>query len=426
MNTLSFVNWLVAVVFFVCYSYQFFYMAVVLFKKKPQKYPKTEKKNKYAVLICARNEEQVIGDLIDSIRSQTYPKENIRIFVMADNCTDNTANIVREKGADVYTRRNSSLVGKGYALDALLCHIHEDFIEGFDGYFVFDADNILSPDYIEQMDRCFCCGNDIVTSYRNSKNYDSNWISAGYALWFLRESRYLNHARSMLGSSCAVSGTGFMFSRKVLSEMDWRWPYHLLVEDIEFSISNVTKGRRIAFCHDAELYDEQPVEFRQSWKQRMRWSRGYLQVFKAYGMRLIKGIFGGSFSCYDMTMNIMPAFFLSTLSVISNLVLGIWGAVIGDDIMIALRSVGELLLSMYSMLFVFGTVTTITEWKHIHAMPWKKILYNFTFPIFMSTYIPIALVSIFKKTSWEPIRHTINMGRLNIDKNGIFLYHRLD
>jgi len=413
MEILKYVNYLTAIVLAVCYSYQFIYMAAVFFsKKRKHKSPVTDKKNRYAILICARNEEEVITDLIDSIGAQTYPRENLHCFVMADNCTDDTAFAAHLAGADVYIRNNRELVGKGYALDALLGHIREDYPEGFDGYFVFDADNILSSDYIEQMDRTFSEGNDIVTSYRNSKNYGSNWISAGYALWFLRESRYLNHARSMLGASCAVSGTGFMFSRKVLEEMGGGWPHHLLVEDIEFSISSITKGRRIGFCPDAEIFDEQPVEFRQSWKQRMRWSRGYLQVFKAYGARLIKGIFHGSFSCYDMSMSIMPAFMLTVLSVISNLTLGIWGAAAGDDIGIALRSAGELALDMYAMLFVFGTVTTISEWKRIRTSAAKKILYNFTFPLFMATYIPIAVVSLFKDTGWEPIKHNVTLKKM--------------
>jgi hypothetical protein len=153
---------------------------------------------------------------------------------------------------------------------------------GFDGYIVFDADNILSPDYIEQMNRTFSDGHDIITSYRNSKNFGDTWISAGYALWYLRESRYLNHARYRLHTSCAVGGTGFLFSQKVIDELGG-WPFHMLVEDIEFSIHEITKGRKIAFCPDAILYDEQPTGFLQSWRQRERWCKGGLQVFTHYG-----------------------------------------------------------------------------------------------------------------------------------------------
>ena len=80
----------------------------------------------------------------------------------------------------------------------------------FEGYFVFDADNVLEESYIEEMDRTFSDGYEVVTSYRNSKNYGDNWISAGYALWFLRESQFLNRCRMRLGTSAAVSGTGFL------------------------------------------------------------------------------------------------------------------------------------------------------------------------------------------------------------------------
>ena len=104
-------------------------------------------------------------------------------------------------------------MGKGYALNWLLERIP---VKKYDGFLVFDADNLLRPDYLTEMNKTFSAGYSIVTSYRNTKNYGDNWISAGYGLWFLREARYLNGARMALGSSCAVSGTGFLFSRRVL------------------------------------------------------------------------------------------------------------------------------------------------------------------------------------------------------------------
>ena len=411
MKTLSVINFVIAVIFAVCYLYQFTFIPIVWIKKRFLKKSSAVKEHRFAVLICARNEADVIADLLASIKNQTYPADLITTFVLADNCTDKTTDISRNNGAIVYERYNQELIGKGYALEALLSHVKDDYGDTFDGYFVFDADNILAANYIEEMNKTFSDGHDIVTSYRNSKNYGSNWISAGYALWFLRESRYLNQARFLSGTSCAVSGTGFLFSRDVLNDIDG-WPFHMLTEDIEFSINRIINGYKIAFCDTAELYDEQPVLFRESWNQRMRWSKGYLQVFKGYGKDLVQGIFKGSFSCFDMCMTIMPAYILSALSVISNVCFGVWGAIVGDDIMIAVLSIGQTLWNMYLVLFIIGLITTITEWKHINTEWYKKILYVITFPFFMFTYIPISFVAIFANTTWQPIKHTYSVKKL--------------
>jgi len=397
------INRTLCLLFFLCYSYQFFYILIAHWRKKEVAVP--QKLHRYAVLICARNEESVIANLIESIHRQDYPKEYIHIFVAADNCTDRTAAVARACGATVYERFDARFVGKGYALEFLLNRIQQDFPNAFDGFFVFDADNLLKSDYISRMNETFSNGNDLVTSYRNSKNYADNWISAGYGLWFLRESVYLNRARENLGTSCAVSGTGFLFSKQILQECGG-WNFHLLTEDIEFSAHNIVHGHRIAFCPEAELYDEQPVTFRQSWRQRLRWAKGYLQVFRKYGTRLIFGIFHGSFSCFDLCMNIMPAFLLSLAALVCNGVHLVLCLLAGTPPLSALWSLLQVLFGGSLILFFLGLLTTITQWKHIRAKWWQKILYTFTFPIFMLTYLPISLQALFCRVEWKPIAHT--------------------
>lgn len=408
MEVLQWISKLIAVLFFLCYFYQFLYIPVSWRRQKEK--PMLSRCNRYAVLICARNEENVIGDLLDSIREQTYPGALIHPFVMADNCTDNTAAVAAAHGATVYCRTNNTLVGKGYALEALLDEIRKDDSSGFDGYFVFDADNLLSEDYIERMHETFSQGYEIITSYRNSKNYSDNWISSGYALWFLRESQYLNRARMKLGTSCAVSGTGFLFSRSILEELNG-WPFHLLTEDIEFSIHEILRGKRIGYCEKAVFYDEQPTDFRQSWRQRTRWSKGYLQVFGKYGKELVRGIFGGSFTAFDMSMNIMPAFFLSAAGLLTEVLILVMSLLQGG-IAAAIPSLLRIFGSMYGTLFLLGAITTVTEWKRIHATDAEKIKAVLTFPIFMFTYLPIAISAIFAKAEWKPIVHTVRANDL--------------
>ena len=403
MQTVETINRIVMLLFFICYSYQFFYVAVSLLRR-PKAAPEIEPKHRLAVLIAARNEQAVLGALLDSIAAQTYPTELLDVFVCADNCTDETAAVARAHGALVYERRNLARTGKGYALDYLLKNIQGRDRAAYDAYVVLDADNVLDPDFIRQIDRRHADGYEIVTCCRNSKNYGDNWISAGYALWFLRESRYLNEARMTLGTSCAVSGTGFLFSDAVLRRCGG-WKYFLLTEDIEFTVDNVLRGEKVGYAEKAVLYDEQPTSFRQSWRQRLRWSKGYLQVFRRYGGALLRGIFRGSFSCYDMAMNILPAAVLTGVSAAVNLGAAVWGFAGGGSLAQLGLSVLRVLIGLYATVFVLGAITTVTEWKQIACPAGKKILYAFTFPLFMFTYIPICAASFFARAEWKPIRH---------------------
>ena len=407
--TLEAINQAIAVLFFVCYAYQFVYIPVALLRRR-KRLPAAAP-HRFAVLIAARNEETVIGDLLDSLHAQDYDMSLITVFVIADNCTDRTAAIASEKGAVVYTRQNKQAVGKGYALEALLAHIKSDYPDGYDAYLVFDADNLLAPDFLTRMNESFSAGNEIITCYRNSKNYGSNWISAGYALWFLRESRFLNGAREALGSSCAVSGTGFLFSQKILNECGG-WPFHLLVEDIEFSIHNILSGHRIAICQDAVIYDEQPTDFAQSCRQRLRWAKGYIQVFQRYGGKLLKGAARGSWSCFDMSMSILPAFILTALCLLANITLSVLGLMQGVGVWFAMRSLLECMGSILATLLVLGGITTVTEWNQIRTSSVKKFVYVFTFPLFMFTYIPISLAAFFCKPQWKPIEHRVSAAHL--------------
>lgn len=401
------VNYIIALIFFICYTYQIFYLFIPFLKKDRPHQP--QRLHRYAILIAARNEAAVISQLLESIRAQDYPADKITAFVVADNCTDNTAELARACGAIVYERHNREQIGKGYALDFLLTQIQRDWGDVFDGYFVFDADNLLRENYVREMNRSFCDGYEIVTSYRNSKNYGDNWISAGYALWFLREAQYLNHARMLLGTSCAVSGTGFLFSRRILHKCGG-WKFFLLTEDIEFTIHNIVSGERIGYCAGAEFFDEQPTTFRQSWRQRMRWARGYLQVFYKYAGSLVRGMFSKNFvSCFDMSMSIMPAIILAVTGILVNLTAAFISISTGGNILIALESVGQTLANTYLFMFALGALTTLTEWRRIHTSGFKKIAYLFTFPLFMMTYIPISFTALFKHVEWKPIEHHIGV-----------------
>ncbi len=406
MFYLKAVNTVISILFFACYFYQLVYLLIPLFKRDRPHAP--EVLHRYAVLIAARNEEAVIGNLIESIKGQDYPSELVSVFVAADNCTDGTALAARRAGATVYERFDRERVGKGYALDFLLRRIEVERGDVFDAYLVFDADNLLSPGYITAMNRMFSDGHPIVTSYRNSKNFGDNWISAGYALWFLRDAEFLNHPRALLGSSAVVSGTGFLVSREIIAR-NGGWPFHSLTEDTEFTADCMVRGDRIGYAPDAELFDEQPVKFSQSWRQRMRWSRGFLQVFRMYGGRLLSGAAHGSFSCFDMVMSIMPAIILASVGFAVNTAASVLALLSGGTAWQLAAPTLQSILGTYLFMLFIGGVTTVKEWRHIHTPAAKKVLYTLTFPFFMMTYIPISIAAIFRKVEWKPIEHKVNL-----------------
>lgn len=407
METLSTINFLLAAVFAACYCYQAVFAWVRLLKKR--RYFAARRLCRYAVLIAARNESAVIAQLLESIRGQDYPQDLLDVYVVADNCTDNTAAIAREQGARVFERFNKLQVGKGYALAFLLEKIREDYPqERYDGYFVFDADNLLDPHYVTEMNKVFTNGNRVVTSYRNTKNYGDNWITAGYGLWFLRESEYLNRPRDFLGTSCAVSGTGFLFAQDLLDELGG-WDYFLLTEDLEFTADLVSRGEKIAYCRDAVIYDEQPTSFVQSITQRSRWQKGYLQVVAKRGGGMVKSMLSeGNFACFDMLMCTIPAVVISVISMVLNGVMFVVGITSARSQMdIFWSSVLVSFANSYFVMLLMGLMPLVTEWKRIRCPGGKKIAYLFTFPLFVFTFGIAMLVAVFGNIQWKPIKHSV-------------------
>jgi len=400
-----------SVLFVVMYLHQLIYLIVGSCVHTKIKHPTPDdvKQHKIGVVISARNESKVISNLIDSIRANDYPQDLVTIFVIADNCTDDTAQICRDLGCVVVERFNDKLIGKGYALNYFFTKLHteEEFADLVpEAYIIIDADNILKPNYITEMNKAYDAGNDMVTSYRNTKNFSQSWVAAGTGYWFLHETRHLNNCRYLFHTSCAISGTGFLIATNVVKEFD-NWKFFTLTEDIECSTEYALTGRKVAYCSTAELYDEQPITLKQSWRQRERWAKGFYQVFGLKGWSLVKAGLT-NFSCWDILTTIFPALFITMASLIVIPTCMIVSACMQDwySFFEALKALGGVFVPMLGLMWVVGGLICITEWKKILANPFKKILYLLLFPIFMGTYIPISIGAMFRKVQWKPIEHT--------------------
>lgn len=409
-------NLIIWLFFTLAYFYQIVYIVRVLMRGTVH-LPAAKKQHRYAFFIAAHNEELVIGNLVRSILAQDYPRELMDVFVVCDACTDSTHEEAERAGAIVWDRNDLARRGKSWALDYGFDRILNEYGDRYEAFIVMDADNLVSKSYLSIMNQAFDAGYLVCTSYRNSKNFDSSWISSAYALWFMREAKFLNNARMMVGTSCAISGSGWMVSERIVRGMHG-WDFHTLTEDIQFSTFCCANNVQIGYA-PAEFFDEQPLTLKASWVQRMRWTKGFYQVFFSYGRDLVKGISRGRFASYDMLMTVAPGMILTLLSFFVNATYLIVGTLSHGFI----ATQGELLMctgslvmtfaSMYVVFFILAIITTVSERKHIHAKKrWRVVTNVFTFPLFMMTYIPITVAALFKKVEWVPTKHDI---AVNVD-----------
>ena len=394
------------VVAFWCYQMVVSLCALVKLKDKPYL---TNKKHKFMAIIPAHNEEMVVGNLIESLKQQNYPKELYDIYVIADNCTDSTAKVAKEAGAIVYERFDPDHKTKGYALQWFLKQKIEENAD-YDAFFVFDADNIVNKNFIVNMNKKLCQGEDVVQGYRDIKNPTDNWITAGYALFYWTMHRLYHLARYNIGLSPLLNGTGFMVRFDVVKPNGWET--ETLTEDIEFSLKRIIQGKKLGWATDAIVYDEQPTSFKQSWSQRSRWTVGHMQCIKRYTVELFNSVRKHktlmNFDGFLYIVGTTPMLVITMLLLIVNCLMYAGNAMSNFDFFINILNylVPTLILPIAIALLVL-----ILEKKPIKPMIKGLLCY----PLFMGTWIVINIKCLFKReTSWQKIDHVRDIKILEV------------
>jgi cellulose synthase/poly-beta-1,6-N-acetylglucosamine synthase-like glycosyltransferase len=234
-------------------------------------------RRRFAVLIPAHNEQMLIGRLLESLHRLDYPKAGFDIYVVADNCDDNTAPLARSRGARVYERTDCSLQGKGFALRWLLQRIQEDE-RHCDAFVVLDADSVVSADFLRRMDARLQAGSQVIQAYYSVLNPGESPLAAlRYAA--LAALHYLRPlGRSALGLSCGLKGNGMCFTAPILEQFGWQW--YTLAEDVEFHLALARAGIRVDFAPETSVLADMPTTFTQAASQNARWERGRLQLLR--------------------------------------------------------------------------------------------------------------------------------------------------
>lgn len=409
MQILYTVIYILGIILMVClnaYGLYYFVTALNAYRKIP-KIPESGEKKRFAVIIPARNEGGIIGGLIDSLNEQNYPRDKFDIIVVPNNCIDNTEEIARERGAKIMECRRK-VKSKGEVLSEIFDRMTKDEAEKYDAVLIFDADNLVHPDFISKMNDALVSGAMVAQGYRDSKNPSDTWISGCHSVYYYIVNGFFNKARMALGWSAALNGTGFMISMEVLRNHEFRT--YSMTEDIEYSSIVISQYKeRIVWVPEAITYDEQPLLFSESVTQRRRWTVGTVQCFKRYAASLLKNTFSDkSASCFDMfvlysapymqivglvplIMSVFNFMHMMILSIAESYLFLFLGATVAYAVLAYLATMA----AAYLVLKLEGKDIR----KHIKAI--------FGFGLFLLSWLPIGIWALIKPDcKWREIKHT--------------------
>jgi len=356
---------------------------------------------RFLIMIPSHNEEAVIGNLVSNLKELDYPNELYEICVIADNCNDDTAKIARKKGAKVIEHfyLPGEPKGKPYGIKYAVDQYGNRITNDFDALVIFDADNLVSLNYLKEMNNHLLKGEKLIQCYLDSKNPADNLMTLGYAASYYYMNRTWQLAKYRLGLGNAVGGTGFCVDTKLFTEVGWTATS--LTEDLEFTIQCALKGEKATWSHHARIYDEKPEKLKASMVQRLRWSRGHWDILFRYSGKLMKKIVKGDALAFDSLMYLLnPAkiileYSVAILMIISFLFdLGITNSIIPLPIW-----VGLIILQVAYLLYCLS-IDTKTKYSKI-----KGIIALWFFNL---TYVPLmfwALLTMNNK-EWNPTQHT--------------------
>ncbi len=365
--------------------------------RSAKRHPRRPPTLRFAVLVCARNEESVIRLPVKSVRMARYPADKCEVIVLADNCTDATAERARAAGATVWEKRTPS-AGKG---DVLSWGVERVVREGrYDAVAVFDADNVVSDCWFEAVNDALMDGETAVTGRRHSTNPRVNVIPGWYTVYWDMMNELSNRVRTNLGLSGKLTGTGFAFLLSALGPAGWRTT--TMVEDVEFTVQHNLAGRRIAYVPEAEYADEQPETPYAMWRQLRRWATGGWQVLFRYVWSWLK-----TMACHP-SFRLFDSFFAIVIGVsvafihLFNAVAFAWKAANGGD----LRTAFLFFVGIFGFVFVMGWFTAVAAValsSRKRSPGWIAVV---TFPLFSLILSASVLYTlVFPTRRWKPIAH---------------------
>ena len=362
--------------------------------------PLAPPRRSFAILVPAHDEEAVIGELVDNLRELRYPRELYDVYVVADNCSDGTAAAARARGAYVFERYDPRRRGKPYAIEYALQRLWS-LPRRYDAVVIVDADNLVAPDFLLAMNARLEAGEQVIQGYLDVKNPNDTWVSASFALSYWVSNRFWCLAKHNLGFTVPLGGTGMCIATEALRQVGWGTD--TLTEDLEFTVRAALRGIRTTWAHEAVVYDEKPLTLVQSWRQRLRWVQGGVQVASRYLLPLlVEGFRRRDPVLLEAAVMICRPFYVA-----GALFLGALSYLAGrhyDATYLPVLHVPEqawLALAAVQYLLPLAAV-------RLDGVPLRPYRFLPLFPLFAYTWLPITCLGVLRaqRREWVPTRHT--------------------
>lgn len=379
----------------------------------------------FAVLIPAKDESAVIEGLLSSLDNQSYKINKNDIYVIVEDKNDPTYNIALKRGNRVVVRRDFTYKCKGGALDEAVKLIISEG-KHYDAYFIFDADNVLDKDFFMEMKESYKEGYDVGIGYRNTKNGNDNIYAAASSLTFSMINSLDNNFKAKHRLTLTVSGTGFYIRGSILESLGG-YPFYSLTEDYEFSLYAVLNNLSTTYNREAKYYDEQPVSYDVTIRQRTRWIKGYFTARRMYYKALIKKLLakdGNYSSVYSTLVGVVPYILLIlalVLEILKNVVMLSLAAFNDKPIGVFVNHLLFILAFVYLVLLMFTLILLIKERDSLKLKSKTKIKVLFYNPVFLAEYVKCLYLAIKNKDlTWEKIPHTVKINE-ELEKEDIVL-----
>lgn len=341
----------------------------------------SNKKNKFAIVIPAHNEELFIGRALESLQHQQYPSDCLKVHVIADNCKDNTYNIAVSYNVNVVERKSVDK-GKGYALEYAIKNIIK---EDYDALLIMDADSIIGSDGLKNLNKHILKHDEIIQCNNAVANPGDSWFSQLMDVSRTISNEIIEPAKEKLGLSSHLMGNGMCFDRKIIDR--YGWSAFTVGEDWEYYAKIINEGKRVAFAQHVHIYHQESTSLNQATSQRMRWSSGRFAILWKYGFDILfRGLLEKSPLKFEASLPLI----LPNPSLAINLtVLGFFFSVIFSFLYQNnfLFSWYTLLIISHLILFVAGIFYTRNKLRSFMSI--------FMVPLFLIWKMAIDIFSVF-------------------------------